>query len=104
MESVSGPQGTVAPAPVTRSERIAPLDTLRGFTVLGILLITGWGFGLYGRLQRHQLYYVVAAIWVFELVASSLWLRRFRMGPLEWCWRSLTYWKRQPLWIGSAGT
>lgn len=57
----------------------------------------GHGFGWFGTLERHQLYYVVAAIWAFQLVASSLWLRHFRFGPLEWCWRSLTYWKRQPM-------
>jgi len=61
-------------------------------SVFCTFLFTGYGFGLYGRLERHQLYYVVAAIWIFELIASSLWLRRFRLGPLEWCWRSLTYW------------
>lgn len=51
----------------------------------------GFGFGLYGDLSRHQLYYVVLAIWAFQLVASPLWLARFRYGPLEWGWRALTY-------------
>jgi len=32
-------------------------------------------------------------------VLSSLWLRVFAFGPLEWLWRSLTYWKRQPLFL-----
>jgi len=62
-------------------------------------LFTGFGFGLYGKLERYQLYYVVLAIWVFQLAVSPIWLRRFRFGPLEWCWRSLTYWKRQPMRI-----
>ena len=31
------------------------------------------------------------------LAWSPWWLRRFRFGPLEWCWRSLTYWRRQPM-------
>ena len=57
---------------------------------------TGYGFGLYGKLERHQLYYVVAGSWVVALIISPIWLRHFRYGPLEWCWRSLTYWKRQP--------
>ncbi|MBC7892376.1 MAG: DUF418 domain-containing protein, partial [Sphingobacteriaceae bacterium] len=30
-------------------------------------------------------------------IASPLWLQYFRFGPLEWVWRSLTYWKRQPM-------
>jgi uncharacterized protein len=66
-------------------------------SVITAFLFTGYGFGLYGRLQRYQLYYVVAAIWVVNLIVSPLWLRYFRFGPLEWCWRSLTYWKRQPM-------
>jgi uncharacterized protein len=34
---------------------------------------------------------------VLSLVASPIWLGHYRFGPLEWCWRSLTYWKRQPM-------
>jgi len=60
-------------------------------------LFTGYGFNLFGRLQRYELYYVVGAIWVLMLVWSPLWLSRFRFGPLEWAWRSLTYWKRPPM-------
>jgi len=55
------------------------------------------GFGMMGRLQRYEIYYVVVAVWIFQIIFSHLWLRHFRYGPLEWCWRSLTYWKRLPL-------
>ncbi len=51
----------------------------------------------YGYVEYYKLYYAVAAMWAINLVGSTLWLRRFRFGPLEWCWRSLTYWKRQPM-------
>ncbi|HLK31356.1 MAG TPA: DUF418 domain-containing protein [Puia sp.] len=57
----------------------------------------GIGFGMYGKLQRYQAYYVVGAVWVIEIIWSNIWLRYFRFGPLEWCWRSLTYWKKQPM-------
>lgn len=53
--------------------------------------------GKYGQLQRHQLYYVVFAIWGFQLIFSPLWLRYFKFGPVEWLWRSLTYVKLQPM-------
>jgi uncharacterized protein len=66
-------------------------------SVICTVLFTGMGFGLFGRLQRYELYYVVAAIWVFQLIVSPIWLRHFRFGPLEWCWRSLTYWQKQPM-------
>ena len=65
--------------------------------VIGSTIFTGFGFGLYGKLERYQSYYIVFAIWVVQLIASPIWLRRYRFGPLEWCWRSLTYWKRQPM-------
>jgi uncharacterized protein len=66
-------------------------------SLITAIYFTGYGFKMYGKLERYQLYYVVAAIWVFNLVASSIWVRHFRFGPMEWCWRSLTYWKRQPM-------
>jgi len=55
------------------------------------------GFGLYGRLERYELYYVVLAICVFQLLVSKPWLDRYRFGPLEWLWRSLTYLEKQPM-------
>jgi uncharacterized protein len=59
-------------------------------------LFYGYGFGWYGQLERYELWYVVLVIWAFQLTVSPLWLRIFRFGPMEWLWRSLTYWKRQP--------
>lgn len=61
------------------------------------LFFYGVGLGKYGQLQRHEIYYVVAAVWVFQIIYSHAWLRYFRFGPMEWAWRSLTYWKKQPL-------
>jgi uncharacterized protein len=60
------------------------------------LFFYGIGFGMYGKLQRFEIYYVVAATWALQIIWSHIWLRYFRFGPLEWCWRSLTYWKLQP--------
>ncbi|HVK97678.1 MAG TPA: DUF418 domain-containing protein [Flavisolibacter sp.] len=60
------------------------------------LFFYGVGFGYFGKLQFHQMYYVVAAVWAIEIIWSHLWLRHFRYGPMEWLWRSLTYWKFQP--------
>jgi hypothetical protein len=39
--------------------------------------------------------YVVAGCWTMSL-GCAIWLRHYWFGPLEWCWRSLIYWKRQP--------
>jgi uncharacterized protein len=57
-----------------------------------------WGpWKLYGKLEYYQLYYVVLAAWSVNLAWSTIWLKYFEFGPAEWVWRSLTYWKRQPM-------
>ena len=59
-----------------------------------------WGpWKLYGKLEYYQYNYVVLVVWMINLVGSTLWLRAFRFGPMEWVWRSLTYLKFQPMRI-----
>ena len=66
-------------------------------TVLCTLVFYGHGLGWFGSVDRVGQLGVVAAVWAVQLVASPLWLSRFRFGPAEWAWRSLTYGARQPL-------
>jgi len=66
------------------------MHTVIATTLFGI-------FRQYGRWQRHELYYLVVAIWISQLILSPVWLRYFRFGPLEWLWRWLTYGKRPRL-------
>lgn len=61
------------------------------------LFFYGIGLGMFGKLQRYELYYVVGITWLVQIIWSHVWLRYFRFGPLEWVWRSLTYWKLQPM-------
>lgn len=68
------------------------------------LFFYGIGLGYFGKLERYEIYYVVAATWTLQIIWSHLWLRYFRFGPLEWAWRSLTYWKKQPLKRNSNNT
>jgi uncharacterized protein len=55
------------------------------------------GLRLYGQLSAATALLVVAGIWALLLVACPLWLRAFRLGPVEWLWRSLTYGRVQPM-------
>lgn len=64
-------------------------------SVICAFIFTGIGFAMFGKMQRYELYYVVISIWIFQLIASPIWLKYFRFGPLEWMWRSLTYKKIQ---------
>ncbi len=64
-------------------------------TLICTFLFYGHGFGLYGSVERKYQLLIVAGIWALLLVFSVLWLRRYRFGPLEAFWRSLTYMRRQ---------
>jgi uncharacterized protein len=66
-------------------------------SVICLFVFTGAGLGMFGYMQRYQLYFVVLAIWVAELAWSPVWLANFRYGPMEWLWRSLTRWELQPM-------
>jgi uncharacterized protein len=127
--------------PTLSSERIVSLDVLRGFAVLGILIMlltkasaNGWflrsmkavgqmaftnyllqtilctfifyghGLGLFGKMERFGQIGVVTGIWIVQMIVSPLWLKYFRYGPLEWAWRSLTYWHLQPFKRNAAGS
>jgi uncharacterized protein len=66
-------------------------------SALALFVFSGFGLGLFNQLSRVQLLWVVLPIWTIILVLSQWWLSRFRFGPLEWIWRSLTYGKAQPM-------
>ena len=68
-------------------------------SILCAFIFYGFGLGLYGRVTGYQLYGVVGLIWALELAWSTWWLARFRIGPFEWVWRSLTY-QRAQAWRG----
>ena len=69
-------------------------------TVLCGLIFYGHGLGLMGQIERAWQLLIVLAIWALQLWLSPIWLRHFRFGPLEWLWRSLTYWKVQRMRVG----
>jgi uncharacterized protein len=71
-------------------------------TLICTTLFYGYGYGLFGQLDRIHLVGVVVAVWLFQLIVSPIWLRFFRFGPAEWLWRSLTYWRLQPF-LGNDG-
>lgn len=68
-------------------------------SIITAIIFYGFGFSMFGKLQRFELYYIVGAIWIFQLIVSPIWLKYFQYGPMEWLWRSLTYQKRQPFRI-----
>ena len=82
--------------------RLAAAGRMAFSNYLGASLITttlfyGYGFGLFGRFERYELYGIVLAVWVLQLGISKPWLERFHYGPFEWAWRSLVKWQPQPM-------
>jgi len=73
---------------------------LSNYLMHSLILTTvfyGYGLGLYGTVSRFwQMGFVIGVI-ALQLFLSTWWLGRYRFGPVEWLWRSLTYWKRQPM-------
>lgn len=56
-----------------------------------------WRLGYFGEVSRPDLWLVVGAIWLLQLIWSPIWLSAFAMGPLEWVWRCLTYKRWVPI-------
>jgi len=66
-------------------------------SVVCTTLFYGYGFGWYNHLRPLAGVGLCVAIFLAQMGASSLWLHRFRYGPAEWLWRSLTYQRRLPM-------
>ncbi len=66
-------------------------------TVIATTIFYGHGLGLFGQLSRVELLGVVVLIWAIQIPLSMWWLNRFRFGPVEWVWRTLTYRQRQSI-------
>lgn len=65
-------------------------------TLICIAIFDGWAFGQWNRWTMSQLYALVVGIWIAQPIIATLWLKRFDVGPAEWLWRSLTYWRFLP--------
>ena len=66
-------------------------------SVICLFVFHDMGLGWWNELARYQLYFVVAGVWAFQIAFSVWWMARYRFGPLEWLWRTLTYGRRQPM-------
>lgn len=71
-------------------------------SVLCTLIFYGYGLGLYGRVGATAAFLLMLVIYRLQIGASGWWLRRFRYGPVEWLWRTMTYGRRVPMRGGAA--
>lgn len=68
-----------------------------GTSIAMTTIFYGYGFGLFGYVNRVEVWAFVIGAWVVMLLWSKPWLERFRYGPLEWLWRSLARTQVQPM-------
>jgi uncharacterized protein len=73
------------------------LTNYLGQTVLSQLVFYGYGLNLIGKLRPSLCLLLIFGLFWVQVLVSHLWLARFRFGPVEWVWRSLTYGKLQPM-------
>ena len=62
-----------------------------------VTLFYSYGLGLMGTIGPALLTVLSVFVFVLQILLSRWWLTRFRFGPVEWLWRTLTYGKPQPL-------
>jgi len=66
-------------------------------SIICTTIFYGHGFGLFGKVERAEQMIYVFVIFLIQMIYSPIWLSYFKYGPFEWAWRSLTYWKIQPI-------
>ena len=64
-------------------------------SIIASFIFKGFGLGYFGKMPPLYLMAIAIIIFVFQLLMSHWWLKRFRFGPMEWLWRSATYGKWQ---------
>jgi uncharacterized protein len=57
----------------------------------------GYGLGRFDRMSMMDAFVLGSAVYIAQMIASVLWLRWFRFGPLEWLWRCLMYGRPQAM-------
>lgn len=66
-------------------------------SVLSTMIFYSYGLGFYGRIDPTTGLILTLLIFLLQIGLSAWWLDRYRFGPVEWVWRTLTYGYAQPL-------
>ncbi|RKG77388.1 DUF418 domain-containing protein [Corallococcus exercitus] len=66
-------------------------------SIISVLFFYGYGLGFITKLGPAACVAYCLTIFCVQVAWSHLWLSRFRFGPAEWVWRSLTYGKAQQM-------
>ena len=66
-------------------------------SIVCTLVFYGYGLGFFEHMPRLWQVPFALGLFTVQVLYSQWWLQRFRFGPAEWLWRSITYWKLQPM-------
>ena len=91
-----GPRNRPLAAPFAAAGQMALTNYLTQSLAL-CLIFYGYGLGMSGRLGSASAALLGLGLYAGQLAFSLVWLRRYRFGPVEWLWRSLTYGRPQPM-------
>jgi uncharacterized protein len=83
-------------APLAATGRM-PLTTYLGQSLVCTMLFSSYGLGWYGSRGMTGFFVLTLVLFGAQMAASVWWLERYRFGPAEWVWRSLSYGARQPM-------
>jgi uncharacterized protein len=83
-------------APLAAAGRMA-LSNYLAQSIVCTFIFYSFGLGLFGQVGAFAGLVLSVVIWLVQLPISMLWLSRFRFGPVEWLWRTLTYGEAQPM-------
>lgn len=91
-------------------ERLAPLAGVGRMcltnyllqSLVWVLLFNEYGLGWLGQVNLFNRAMLSILVFVVHIVTSQWWMRRFRFGPVEWLWRTLTYGRFQPMLVHKA--
>jgi len=65
-------------------------------SIIFTFILFGWGLGYLGELRQAYTFLIALVFIAFQMWFSRFWLQHFKYGPLEWLWRSLTFFKVFP--------
>jgi uncharacterized protein len=69
---------------------------LSNYLIQSLILVPyALGFDKFNDMPAFQGFVLFLGVFAFQLIFSSWWLKRYRMGPFEWVLRSFTYWRWQ---------
>lgn len=83
-------------------DRIAPVGRMSVTnymvqSIVGVSLFYGFGGNFAVEFNYLQSFLLGAAFCIIQIAYSNWWIKRFYYGPMEWLWRSLTWFQVVPL-------